>query len=544
MNNFCVIILAVKKNVAFADDLVKKLDGIPLVQRAIDKAKSVTESSHIFVVTDSEEISTISDRSGVNCYYDKLLKLDSQSLLNCLNVFLLQVSATYESTILLSAYTPLVAADDIINGYAKFVESGCDALVTIKQEAIQMYRARGVNLFKFILHFNKEPVFVESRAFFIIKSRYILDFNGHDITVYPYVLKDNGIEITNYTDWWICEKLLRRRRIVFRVIGDTAVGMGHIFRALTLAHEITDHEIVFVCDERSSIATNTIAGYDYLVKTFPEEEIVDQIIDLQPDMVINDILSTDAAYIRRLRERGIKVVNFEDLGSGSMLSDLTINELYDKPNSSTKPVRWGHNYYFVRDEFATAKAHKFSKDVTGLLITFGGTDQNNYTLSSLRAILDICKNANIKLYVVVGGGYQHAPALQEFIRQADYTNIEYTSATGAISKIMEKTQIAITSNGRTVFELAHMHVPSLVIAQHSREATHSFACHNHGFINLGLYETGTTERMLTEALSRLVHDSDYRKELFDNIKRFNFSQNKQKVVKLILGLLEKAKSDA
>ena len=49
-----IIIPAIKKNVAFTDDLVKKLAGTSLVQRAIDKAKRIVPREHIYIVTDSE----------------------------------------------------------------------------------------------------------------------------------------------------------------------------------------------------------------------------------------------------------------------------------------------------------------------------------------------------------------------------------------------------------------------------------------------------------------------------------------------------------
>ena len=54
--DIAVVIPAVKKNVAFTDDLVKKLAGVSLIQRAINKAREITADQHIFVVTDSEEI--------------------------------------------------------------------------------------------------------------------------------------------------------------------------------------------------------------------------------------------------------------------------------------------------------------------------------------------------------------------------------------------------------------------------------------------------------------------------------------------------------
>ena len=73
--NKAVIIPAVKKNVAFYDDLIKKMAGQSLIERAINKAKEIVEEEHIYVVTDSEEIRLFSQRKSVRHYFEKSLKL-------------------------------------------------------------------------------------------------------------------------------------------------------------------------------------------------------------------------------------------------------------------------------------------------------------------------------------------------------------------------------------------------------------------------------------------------------------------------------------
>ena len=55
-----------------------------------------------------------------------------------------------------------------------------------------------------------------------------------------------------------------------------------------------------------------------------------------------------------------------------------------------------------------------------------------------------------------------------------------------MSRMMEGVDLAICSAGRTVYELAHMHIPSIVLAQHEREARHTFARADHGFAYMGI----------------------------------------------------------
>ena len=101
---------------------------------------------------------------------------------------------------------------------------------------------------------------------------------------------------------------------------------------------------------------------------------------------------------------------------------------------------------------------------------------------------------------------------------------------------MEKSQLAISSNGRTVYELADMNIPSIIVSHHKREDTHTFATLDKGFINLGVVNS-ETESKIEEKFEKLISDRDYRELLFMNIKKYSFRENKQKVVKKIMELL-------
>ena len=41
---------------------------------------------------------------------------------------------------------------------------------------------------------------------------------------------------------------IRCKRIIFWIIGNQEVGLGHIYRAVTLALELRNHEVLFVTD--------------------------------------------------------------------------------------------------------------------------------------------------------------------------------------------------------------------------------------------------------------------------------------------------------
>ena len=303
MNKSCIVIPAVKKNVAFTDDLVKNLAGIPLIQRAIDKAKDIVSGLDIYVVTDSDEIRLVCTRNNVRFYYDKELRLKQGELFSRMKFFILKIAKKYQDIILLSPYAPLLPAEELKAAYAKFCGEKANFLQPVKRQSHRVFKRNNHSSLRQLVFDNPvEEIFIESQAFQIFRSKLVFDGqSANGLLPVSYELGPGLEEINSFQDWWVCEKILNRKRIVFRVIGNEKVGMGHIFRSLALAHEITDHEIRFVCDQESRLAATKLAGYDYWLETYPKKEIENRILDLQPDLVINDILDTTKKYIQRLR---------------------------------------------------------------------------------------------------------------------------------------------------------------------------------------------------------------------------------------------------
>lgn len=326
-----------------------------------------------------------------------------------------------------------------------------------------------------------------------------------------------------------------RKKIIFRMIGSHDVGMGHIYRTISLADEFSDHTTHFLTDVESDLAIAYFSDKFGWLGAFDRGEIGSEIISQGPDLVIFDSLDTRKEDIVPLREKGIGVVSFEDLGAGSAYTTLTINELFDVPELEGENYRWGKAFFFVRDEFLNAAPREKPDKIQNLLLTFGGVDQHNLSEKILLQIRSLCRRTNIQVHIVTGPGYRHEESLRRIVDASE--GVDMTHATGVISKIMAEADLAISSNGRTVYELAHMNVPGIVIDQHPREGTHHFACPENGFINLGLYNPGITEAQVLNTLSELVTNSDRLGELYDQTCRHHFTKAESQGVGEIKKLL-------
>jgi len=67
-----------------------------------------------------------------------------------------------------------------------------------------------------------------------------------------------------------------------------------------------------------------------------------------------------------------------------------------------------------------------------------------------------------------------------------YPNIEVLYDVKNMPEIMSQCDIAITSRGRTGYELAILGIPSIAMAQNEREEKHGFVSNENGFTYIGL----------------------------------------------------------
>ena len=320
--------------------------------------------------------------------------------------------------------------------------------------------------------------------------------------------------------------------ILFNIIGSKKNGTGHIFRSLSLAKEIkSGYEIIFLTNHNQKLAIQNLKTTNYKFFTYPKKKIFDKIILHKPTLVINDVLSTKAKNIRLLKNHKIKVINFEDIGDGNQIADLTINEIFERPKKKATKIRWGEKYFFLRDEFLKQKKNKLNK-VKNILLFFGGSDPNNLTFKTLKSIYASSIFFNLKITIITGIGYKNKKTLNRFIKKK--RNINLIKNTKKISYYMKKCQIAFTSNGRTTYELAHMNIPSIVISHNLRESQHKFASFKNGFINLGRFKkTNFSFKKLNNCLIELINNKDTYKKLYNSMLKINFCLGRLRVKKEI-----------
>ena len=143
MSKSCIVIPAIKKNAVIPDQLVKKLAGVTLIERGINTARGVVGGEDIYVLTDSQEISLICERAGVQFRRNKDLHFRTLNIVAEMRDVLGELAPKYEHCIVLRASCPLITWVDVEDAWHKYLATDCDSLVTVKsvRPAEQMHRS-------------------------------------------------------------------------------------------------------------------------------------------------------------------------------------------------------------------------------------------------------------------------------------------------------------------------------------------------------------------------------------------------------------------
>lgn len=520
---------------------IRLMCGKPLISYSITNALNSSYDFDVVVSTDDKEIDRISLVYGAKVIKrPKELGADSVTLdpviYHAVTYMETNMKNGYDIIITMQPTSPLLKTSTLDSAIEYFINNNFDTVISgINRPHLSWTELEGKIVPLYKKRLNRQylpPNLLETGAFLISKREFVKENSrfGPKVSIYE-VPENESVDIDSPQDWWIAEKELSKKNILIRTDGYSEIGLGHIYRCLLLAYNLIDHNIRFVISNKSDIGLKKIQAsyfpYDVIYDDFDIGELVAR---YKCDIIVNDILDTEQQYIEYCKKLGIRIVNFEDLGTGALCADAVINDLYEKQNDY-KNHYWGSDYYCIRDEFLLSEPANFRKVVQEVLIIFGGTDPCNLTYRLFNIIKSMSNN-NIHYTFILGMGYKSA---EELISEANKlnSNIDIVKDVKLMSEYMGKADIAISSQGRTMLELASMAVPTILLAQNGREQHHEFGYLKNGFINLGL-GSEVEDQTIRETLLWLFNSPQIRKQMKDQMMKADLKKGIKRVVKIIL----------
>jgi CMP-N-acetylneuraminic acid synthetase/spore coat polysaccharide biosynthesis predicted glycosyltransferase SpsG len=520
---------------------LRLLNGKPLIYYTIKTALSSRFNIDVYVSSEDDEILNTAIGFGANVHKRDISIADDKSTLDpviyaCYEYVKSTEKKEYDYIITMQPTSPLLKISSLDSAIEKAInDKEIETVIAAKDDTHLSWRKEEN---KFLPNYKERvnrqyltPTFTETGGFFITRKDIITPSNRIGKNVELHILSNGEeIDIDTYEDWNLCEYHMRRKHILFVVTGNETVGLGHVYNTLLVANDILNHNITFLVDNQSQMAYDKIASKNYPVVIQTNQDITDDIKLQNVDLIINDRLDTKDSYIDELKKLNLKVINFEDLGTGALKADLVVNAIYPE-KQVLKNHYFGHDYFILRDEFIYSSQKDVGKDVKNILITFGGVDPNNYTKKVIETIYTYCQSNNIDIKVIAGFGYKGYDTLKEF------ENIMILKNVTNISKSILESDLVFTSAGRTTYEIASIGTPAIVMAQNERELTHFFASGEYGFLNLGLGFNISNEELYKNFLDILIN-FDSRKYMSELMKNINLKNGRKTVIKLIQNLIE------
>ena len=523
---------------------VRIMCGKPLIAYSIENAKALNETMNldvdVAVSTDDEELGGIVEKRGVEVIKRPAeLATDKVTLDPVIYHAVLFMEEKkgykYDTVITMQATSPTLKMSTIQRAIEYFEDSEWDTLISATNKPhLSWGMKEGVIVKNYEKRLNSQELpanYLETGGFLITRRHCVSESGriGEKVNIFE-ISEDEAIDIDTYSDWVLAENILRRKKIMFRTVGKRQVGMGHVYRCLTLAYKLTGHELLFVASKDSDIGIEKIKESNFPVLSVADEQEFEEVLKKEkPDILVNDILDTTTEYMQMVSKYAKRVVNFEDVGSGAKYADAVINALYEKGEKLHNEY-YGSKYFCIRDEFLEERPKELSDEVENILVIFGGADPSDLT----GRLYDICKvlhtkHPHINFHFLLGFAYPFADKI--ITSEAD--NIFVHKDVKRVSSYMSRMDLAITSQGRTVYELASMGVPSIVLAQNEREAEHVFAGIQNGFINLGL-GSQTDALTIISTIQWLISTPNVRREMRKLQMSKDFSKGHERVIKLIL----------
>jgi spore coat polysaccharide biosynthesis predicted glycosyltransferase SpsG len=168
----------------------------------------------------------------------------------------------------------------------------------------------------------------------------------------------------------------------------------------------------------------------------------------------------------------------------------------------------------------------------GILVTFGGSDPVNVSLTAIHALQRL-EIKNLSARVVVGPSNPRIGSLKEACRSA-VTSIKVIEASDNMADLMAWADIAISASGSTCWELAYMGLPAITIILADNQKGIAEGLDNKGVvINMGWYEYVNADR-LADSIRNLIQSFDLRVAMGRKGRNLIDGNGAERIVKEIL----------
>jgi spore coat polysaccharide biosynthesis predicted glycosyltransferase SpsG len=278
--------------------------------------------------------------------------------------------------------------------------------------------------------------------------------------------------------------------IWFRVDGGPAVGLGHVARALALAEEAAARGLrprFVLNDDASAFAFVRGRGFADVAPAPPalEEEVRFLVEAAGAGPLVTDLRGKDPSFYRRLREAGVLTCAVDDMGE-ALVAHVVVNggaaAGFARYRELWPPQRFllGTAYIPLPPAFAAEPPPADGPGRTRLLVTFGGSDVDDYTRRALAALATL---EPLDVELALGPAYRWLEEARALAAASPHRVTVHAPAVDMLP-LYRRARLALAAGGITQYELLSSGVPTVSVPHVAREEAECAA-----FAEAGAVET-------------------------------------------------------
>lgn len=506
---------------------IKRLGDRPLLAHTLAAAQQAPVLDRVVLTTDDPRVADVGKAWGAEVPFLRPPELarDIPSLKPVIVHAVRELEACGERidvVVVLQATTPFREGWTIEAAVDHLVHGGFDTVVSVTEDRTLNWRAEEDVLVPLFTREGRreeqEPLYKENGAVVALR-RAVLDEESRFGERVGFVVLDKktGFTVHDLEDFWMAERLLRQPRVLFRVDGSPGLGMGHVYRSLAIADALressrADVAFLMTADHGSGIVTVSRHGYPVrVVGDAKLESYLDHIRDFSPAILINDLQTLDSSYLSALSHLGATTVNLvdtpEDLEATEHYGQLIVSVMKED-RETPEGFYAGPAFAILREQFRGRE-----KDVREtprlVLLTFGGSDPQGLTLKAATALQDL--PSAVEVIAVAGPAFSYRREFEALPLRRRVPLIN--EAGGHIAELMLEADVVVGSGGMSVYEIAALGTPGIVLAQNVREEKRMRDFARHGTVEyLGLAPE-VDEARIARAVTDLLQDFPRRRAM-------------------------------
>lgn len=252
--------------------------------------------------------------------------------------------------------------------------------------------------------------------------------------------------------------------ICFLTEGGDKIGLGHISRCLSLADAFNEknYRCKFIVSGNDSLKKNI--RFEAEFRNWIEEKDV-----LLKSLSVMDVVIIDSYNApQKLYDEINKIVNLNiyfddyiriDYPQGIIINPTTLAKSLDYKVNDNLIYLLGPNYQPLQQPFWDIEPKIKNKQLKNVLITFGGDDSRNLTPQVLKLLNE--EFSYLQKIIIIGESFTNTEQIK--FQKSNNTELYFSPNANQICELMLNTDVAICGGGQTLYELARLKTPALIL---------------------------------------------------------------------------------